>query len=111
MRVSIIEPPGGVPAGWDAADALASGYDETQAMRLIMSATAAKPERFPKTAVKADEGGGGRRRGRPPQRDQLMGYLRASSCGPTTLTRLTRRFPSSITTSTLLCGHRASGIG
>jgi hypothetical protein len=75
MRVSIIEPPGGVPAGWDAADALASGYDETQAMRLIMSATAAKPERFPKTADKTDEGGGGRRRGRPPQRDQLMGYV------------------------------------
>jgi len=75
MRVSIIEPPGGVPTGWDAADALASGYDEAQAMRLI--AAAAKQERLRKTADEADQGGGGRRRGRPPQRDQLMGYVEA----------------------------------
>jgi putative DNA primase/helicase len=38
MRVAVIEPSGGVPAGWDSADALAAGYDETQAMRLIMNA-------------------------------------------------------------------------
>ena len=37
-RVAIIEPPDGVPAGWDAADALAAGFDEGRAMRLIMSA-------------------------------------------------------------------------
>jgi putative DNA primase/helicase len=75
MRVSIIEPPDGVPAGWDAADALATGYDETQAMRLIMSAAAAKPNKLQRDAEEADAGGAGRRRGRPPQRDQLMGYV------------------------------------
>jgi hypothetical protein len=72
-RVAAIEPPGGVPAGWDAADALASGYDEAQAMRLIGAAT--KQERPRKAADKPNAGDGGRRRGRPPQRDQLMGYV------------------------------------
>jgi DNA primase len=75
MRVSVIEPPGGASADWDAADALAAGYDETQAMRLIMSAVATKPERrHRKDADDADAGGGGRR-GRPPQRDHLMSYV------------------------------------
>lgn len=74
LRVSVIEPPGGVPAGWDAADALANGFDEAQAMRLIASAT--KQERRRKIADETDQGGG-RRRGRPPQRDQLMGYVEA----------------------------------
>jgi putative DNA primase/helicase len=73
IRVSVIEPPGGVPAGWDAADALTSGYDEAQAMRLI--AAAAKQERPRKPVDEADQGGRGRRRGRPPQRDHLMGYV------------------------------------
>jgi putative DNA primase/helicase len=73
MRISIIEPPGGVPSGWDAADALAGGYSEGQAMHLIKGAAAAKREK-PGTAVD-DDSGGGRRRGRPPQRDQLMGYV------------------------------------
>jgi putative DNA primase/helicase len=72
IRVSIIEPPGGVPAGWDAADALAAGYDEAQAMRLI--GAAAKQERPRKPADDAQDGAG-RRRGRPPQRDQLIGYV------------------------------------
>src|SRR5215471_8136583 len=73
MRVAVIEPPSGVPGGWDAADAVASGYDEAQAMRLIGAAT--KQERSRKAADEPDAGGGGRRRGRPPQRDQLMGYV------------------------------------
>ncbi len=74
LRVSIIEPPSGVRAGWDAADALAAGFDEAQVMRLITNAAAAKPGKRSETET-ATEGGGGRRRGRPPQRDQLMGYV------------------------------------
>jgi hypothetical protein len=74
LRVSVIEPPGGVPAGWDAADALASGFDEAQAARLIAAAT--KQERPRKTASEADSGQM-RRRGRPPQRDQLISYVEA----------------------------------
>jgi putative DNA primase/helicase len=73
LCVSIIEPPSGVPTGWDAADALAAGYGEAQAMRLI--ATAIKLEKSRKIADEADPHGGGRRRGRPPQRDQLMRYV------------------------------------
>src|SRR5258708_35429166 len=69
-----MDPPGGVPAGWDAADDLASGYDEAQAVRLIAAAT--KQERPRKTADERDQGGG-RRRGRPPQRDELMRYVEA----------------------------------
>jgi putative DNA primase/helicase len=71
-RVLVVELPGSVPAGWDAHDALATGYDEVQAMRLIMSAVAPTSE---KSRQGAEEGGGGGRRGRPPQRDQLMGYV------------------------------------
>jgi hypothetical protein len=73
MSVSIIEPPGGVPAGWDAADALADGYDEAQAMRLI--AAAAKQQRPRKTVDEPEQGGRWHRRGRPPQRDQLMRHV------------------------------------
>jgi putative DNA primase/helicase len=74
-RVSIVEPPGGVPAGWDAADALATGYDETQAMRLIISASPVKPGKPQRDADETDRSAFERRRGRPPQRDQLMGYV------------------------------------
>jgi putative DNA primase/helicase len=75
IRVSIIEPPSGVPSGWDAADAVAAGYDESQTARLIGSAGAAKHEKPRKGADETDDGGGGRRRGRPPQRLQLIGYV------------------------------------
>jgi putative DNA primase/helicase len=74
VRVSIIEPPSGVPVGWDAFDAEAGGYNEAQVMRLIMAATPAMPQRSRKPTDEADQVGGGRR-GRPPQRDQLMGYV------------------------------------
>jgi putative DNA primase/helicase len=74
VRVSIIEPPGGVPIGWDAADAIASDYDEDQALRLIRNASAAKRDRTRRQADEADEGGGARR-GRPAQRDQLLTYI------------------------------------
>jgi hypothetical protein len=75
LPVSIVEPPGGVPAGWDAADALAEGFDEAQAARLF--GAAARQQQKPKkpTADDAHGEGGGRQRGRPPQRDQLMGYV------------------------------------
>lgn len=70
MKVSIIEPPAGVPAGWDAADAAASGFTETQAQRLIagarpVAATSATDQDSPRRA----------RRRRPSQRDELMRYL------------------------------------
>src|SRR5262249_20299801 len=67
-RVSIIEPPRGVPETWDAADAVAGGYDKSQAMRLIAGA---QPARSSSPA----EAARGRRRGRPAQRDQLMSYI------------------------------------
>src|SRR5581483_1088801 len=76
-NVSIVEPPGGVPDGWDAADALAGGYDETQAMRLIMSAAPARPSKARPNRGDTDRSAFERRRGRPPQRDQLMGYVDA----------------------------------
>jgi hypothetical protein len=75
VRVSIIEPPGGLPAGWDAADAAASGFGEDQVARLIASAASARPQRQQRSAGEGEAGAGGRRRGRPPQRDQLMGYV------------------------------------
>jgi hypothetical protein len=79
-RVSIIEPPHGMPAGWDAADALAEGFDEAQVTRLIVGAVAArKSARREGTQHQpgddADRESGRRQRGRPPQRDQLMVYL------------------------------------
>jgi putative DNA primase/helicase len=75
LRISIIEPPGGVPPGWDAADALAAGYDEGRTLRLIAKASAARPERSERAADGAGESAQIRRRGRPPQRDELMSYI------------------------------------
>jgi hypothetical protein len=77
LRVLVIQPPAGVPPSWDAADALAEGYDEAQAWRLIAGAAKQpKPHQRPgKSADDADAEDGGRRRGRPPQRDQLMVYM------------------------------------
>jgi putative DNA primase/helicase len=71
--VLIIEPPSGAPAGWDAADAVQSGFTEMQMQQLITSArpaTSAKP-------VEADQDSGPRRprRRRPSQRDELLRYL------------------------------------
>ncbi len=76
LLISTIEPPVGMPPGWDAADAVADGFDEVQAARLI--GAAAKQQKLRKLAAEDGDGeGGGRRRGRPPQRDQLMGYVEA----------------------------------
>ena len=69
----IVSPPGGVAAGWDAADALAEGWTTTQAAALISEA---KPFKLRKSS-RGDANdathpeGGGRRR--TPQRDTLIG--------------------------------------
>jgi putative DNA primase/helicase len=72
MRVLIIEPPGGVPAAWDAADAAAGGYDEAQTTRLIAGARAASRAKPRGDATGAN--GTGRKR-RTPQRDQLLHFV------------------------------------
>jgi putative DNA primase/helicase len=74
-RVSIIEPPSGVVEGWDAADAVAAGYDEDQILRLIRSASAPRTGVRRSSVEESDDGEGGRRRGRPAQRDQLLVYI------------------------------------
>jgi putative DNA primase/helicase len=74
VRISIIEPPSGVSAAWDAHDALVGGFDESQTLRLIMNAIPAEQP----SAKRPGTGGapaGSRRRQRPPQRDELMGYI------------------------------------
>jgi hypothetical protein len=76
LRVSTVTPPVGMPTGWDAADAVADGFDEAQAARLIGAAAKQQKPRKP-AADDGDGEGGGRRRGRPPLRDQLMGYVEA----------------------------------
>lgn len=71
--MKIVSPPGGVAAGWDAADALAEGWTTTQAAALISEA---KPFKLRKSS-RGDANdathpeGGGRRR--TPQRDTLIG--------------------------------------
>ncbi len=77
-RVSIIEPPSGLPPAWDAHDALVAGFDETHTMRLIMNArpAAAGTGKRRKDADETDAKGGSRRR-RIPQRDELLKYLDA----------------------------------
>ena len=63
--VSVISPPAGVAVGWDAADALADGWDQDRARELIEAAADA-------TAADESRGTNGRRR-RMPQRDTLIG--------------------------------------
>jgi putative DNA primase/helicase len=76
-RVRIIEPPPGVPATWDAHDALVSGFDETQTTRLIANAVDAGHAIGKLGEVAGDADGGSRRRRRTPQRDELLGYTEA----------------------------------
>ncbi len=75
-RVCIIRPPSGVPATWDAHDALVSGFDEAQTMRLITNAVVPQVSEKPlQDAVETDGDGKQRKRRRaPPQRDELMRY-------------------------------------
>jgi hypothetical protein len=67
LAVKIIRPLPHLAEGWDAADALAERWDETQTARLISSA------KSPNTATQpqADERGEDRKRLRAPQRDIL----------------------------------------
>ena len=62
--VSVISPPAGVKVGWDAADALADGWNQDRARELEAGAQA--------TAADESRGTNGRRR-RTPQRDTLIG--------------------------------------
>lgn len=73
--VSLVAPPDKVPAGWDAADALAEGWTPDQAAHLVASAAPAPPPEEPSPTAQAGEGGAGRRRGGPPQRDCLVGLV------------------------------------
>jgi putative DNA primase/helicase len=69
--VAIVSPPDGVDVGWDAADAVAQGWDRARADTLI---AAAKPaERKSKARDDDEEDTGGGRRRRVPQRDTLIG--------------------------------------
>jgi hypothetical protein len=75
VSVAIVSPPEGVKVGWDAADALADGWNGERASKLV---TAAAPFDRKQTTAKGgeddaaggDTGGGGRRR--TPQRDVLI---------------------------------------
>ena len=62
--VSVISPPAGVKVGWDAANALADGWDQDRARALIEAAAET-------TAADESRGTNGRRR-RIPQRDALI---------------------------------------
>ena len=66
LSVSVISPPMGSKTGWDAADALAEGWDEARAAELIANAASA-----PNGGGAAADGGGRRR---VPQRDILIGF-------------------------------------
>ncbi|WP_249780897.1 ATP-binding protein [Bradyrhizobium sp. dw_78] len=67
--VRIAVPPRGVKTDWDAADALAEGWDETRAAAFIASATEKKSDAG---RGEGREGGDGERK-RVPQRDILIG--------------------------------------
>jgi putative DNA primase/helicase len=76
LSVVIVSPPDNVPIGWDAADALADGWDTDRAAELITAAKPVEsktPGEVPNTSEK-QPGGVGRRRKRdaPPQRDKLI---------------------------------------
>jgi putative DNA primase/helicase len=90
--ISTISPPEGVPPGWDAADAVADGWDSDRAAKLI---AAAKPaEREAEGAAISDKPGrNGRQRKRntPPQRDKLISLTDTANSGMTRIAPLTRR--------------------
>jgi putative DNA primase/helicase len=72
-RVSIINPPPGVPATWDVHDALVAGYDETQTNRLIASAVPADAVEL--GAAGTDDRDSRSRKRRTPQRDEVLTHL------------------------------------
>ena len=71
--VVVASPPPGVKVGWDAADALAEGWDEARAVALIANAAPLYDE--PGSAATESEGDGQAATGRQrtPQRDVLIG--------------------------------------
>lgn len=70
--VAIISPPDGGAPGWDAADAVADGWDTDRAAKLIASATSFDHKPAGKGASASEERPGGNRK-RTPQRDTLIG--------------------------------------
>jgi putative DNA primase/helicase len=70
LSVAIVAPPEGVAVGWDAADAVAQGWDTTRAAELVAAANLAD-QRCTTTAGAETNSSGGRRR--TPQRDTLIG--------------------------------------
>lgn len=86
--VSLLDPPGDAPQGWDAADALADGWPTVRVLRLVASARpvgrpavrpapTGRPAPTP-AAVEASpaEDGGKRGPGRPPWHDTLLGLTK-----------------------------------
>ncbi len=67
LDIKIITPPSHRPDGWDAADALAEGWDEMQTTRLISAAKSPDTKAQPQAADHGDDG----ERRRVPQRDIL----------------------------------------
>lgn len=71
--VAIVDPPAGVPAGWDAADALARGWDQPRALALVQAARPAPADRGDRDRSQGARGNGaGRRDDGPPQRDMVL---------------------------------------
>jgi putative DNA primase/helicase len=68
---AIVSPPGGVAVGWDAADAVADGWNGARATALIAEA-APTPISSP-DAIEAEAPSSGGNRRRTPQRDTLIG--------------------------------------
>jgi putative DNA primase/helicase len=79
--VAIVSPPEGVAIGWDAADALADGWETARATRLIAAAKPAATHDAAKSGGGRDDApqhdaSGGRRR-RAPKRDTLISLTKA----------------------------------
>ena len=68
--VAIISPPAGVAVGWDAADSLASGWDNARATEFI---AAAVPTSIGQSSISAEINDRSARRRQTPQRDMLIG--------------------------------------
>src|SRR5262249_26251577 len=78
LTVAIVRPPPDGKVGWDAADALAEGWDQARVAGLVSDATSAAPvvltNGTPNTRRNNSGVRGGRgRRPRIPQRDKLIG--------------------------------------
>ena len=71
LSVAIVSPPPDCKIGWDAADALADGWNDTRAMGLMNAAKSAAPEVSNTDDNPEHDASGGRRR--TPQRDTLIG--------------------------------------